>query len=174
MADPAADAPSPPGEWPVHPDLRLILNRMGSFDWDLDTGLMHMDEVALAVFEMDPAEYDGRPETLERRFPPGEAERLDAMVAQALKDGSTHYGTYFRVRTRDGGRRWTHTQGFIRRDEHGRPRRVIGIVRDATPNWPSPPTGGRSTPSAAGRPVWWRPPPPPSPTPAPSGTSSTC
>ncbi|URN14805.1 MULTISPECIES: SpoIIE family protein phosphatase [Streptomyces] len=133
MADPAADAPSPPGEWPVHPDLRLILNRMGSFDWDLDTGLMHMDEVALAVFEMDPAEYDGRPETLERRFPPGEAERLDAMVAQALKDGSTHYGTYFRVRTRDGGRRWTHTQGFIRRDEHGRPRRVIGIVRDATP-----------------------------------------
>lgn len=28
--------------------------------------------------------------------------------------------------------RWTHTQGYIRRDDTGRPRRIIGIVRDAT------------------------------------------
>lgn len=28
--------------------------------------------------------------------------------------------------------RWTHTQGYIRRDDAGRPRRIIGIVRDAT------------------------------------------
>lgn len=28
--------------------------------------------------------------------------------------------------------RWTHTQGYIRRDDIGRPRRIIGIVRDAT------------------------------------------
>ncbi|MFJ8692404.1 SpoIIE family protein phosphatase [Streptomyces roseolilacinus] len=132
MVDPAADALSLPEDWPAHPDLSLSLNRMGSFDWDLDAGLMHMDEAALAVFEMDPAEYDGRPESLGRRVPPSESVRLDGMVAQALKNGSTHYGTYFRIRTRDGGLRWTHTQGFIRRDENGRPHRIIGIVRDAT------------------------------------------
>ncbi|GGQ20164.1 SpoIIE family protein phosphatase [Streptomyces roseolilacinus] len=132
MVDPAADALSLPEDWPAHPDLSLSLNRMGSFDWDLDAGLMHMDEVALAVFDMDPAEYDGRPESLGRRVPPSESVRLDGMVAQALKNGSTHYGTYFRIRTRDGGLRWTHTQGFIRRDGNGRPHRIIGIVRDAT------------------------------------------
>ncbi|UUS34134.1 MULTISPECIES: SpoIIE family protein phosphatase [Streptomyces] len=132
MVDPAADALSLPEDWPAHPDLSLSLNRMGSFDWDLDTGLMHMDEVALDVFQTDPAEYDGRPESLGRRVPPSESVRLDGMVAQALKNGSSHYGAYFRIRTREGGLRWTHTQGFIRRDANGRPHRIIGIVRDAT------------------------------------------
>ncbi|GAA2454306.1 SpoIIE family protein phosphatase [Streptomyces lavendulocolor] len=132
MVDPAADALSLPEDWPAHPDLSMALNHMGSFDWDLDTGLMHMDEAALDVFQTDVTEYDGRPESLAPRVPPSESIRLDGMVAQALKSGGTHYGTYFRIRTRDGGLRWTHTQGFIRRDETGRPRRIIGIVRDAT------------------------------------------
>ncbi|QGV77417.1 SpoIIE family protein phosphatase [Streptomyces ficellus] len=132
MVDRAAEALSLPADWPAHPDMSLTLNRMGSFDWDLDTGLMHMDQTALDVFQVDATEYDGRPESLASRVPPSESVRLDGMVAQALKSGSTHYGAYFRIRTRDGGLRWTHTQGFIRRDETGRPRRIIGIVRDAT------------------------------------------
>ncbi|PRH76386.1 protein phosphatase [Streptomyces solincola] len=132
MVDPAADALSPSEDWPAPPDLSLSLNRMGSFDWDLGTGRMHMDAAALDVFELDAAAYDGRPETLGARVPPTEAIRLDTLVTQALKDGSTHYGAYFRVRGRDGTLRWTHTQGTIRRDETGRPHRIIGIVRDAT------------------------------------------
>ncbi|RCH65647.1 protein phosphatase [Streptomyces sp. SDr-06] len=106
--------------------------RMGSFDWDLGTGLMHMDEPALDVFDLRPEEYDNRPESLAARVPPAEALRLDALVSQALKNGSVNYGVYFRIRRRDGLLRWTHTQGFVRRDETGRPLRIIGIVRDAT------------------------------------------
>ncbi|MFF9868967.1 SpoIIE family protein phosphatase [Streptomyces sp. NPDC013953] len=132
MVDPAADALSLPEDWPAHPDLSLSLNRMGSFDWDLDAGLMHMDQAALDVFQVDATEYDGRPESLAPRVPPTEAIRLDGMVTQALKNGSSHYGAYFRIRDRKGNLRWTHTQGFIRRDGSGRPRRIIGIVRDAT------------------------------------------
>ncbi|GAA2460952.1 SpoIIE family protein phosphatase [Streptomyces mauvecolor] len=106
--------------------------RMGSFDWDLGTGLMHMDEPALDVFDLRPDEYDNRPESLAARVPRAEATRLDALVSQALKNGSVNYGVYFRIRRRDGRLRWTHTQGFVRRDETGRPLRIIGIVRDAT------------------------------------------
>ncbi|MFE3181311.1 SpoIIE family protein phosphatase [Streptomyces violascens] len=105
---------------------------MGSFDWDLGTGLMHMDEPALDVFDLRPDEYDNRPESLAARVPPAEATRLDALVSQALKNGSVNYGVYFRIRCRDRSLRWTHTQGFVRRDETGRPLRIIGIVRDAT------------------------------------------
>ncbi len=54
------------------------------------------------------------------------------MVSEALKSGRENYGAYFRRRRRDGTLRWTHTQGFVRRDGEGRPRRIIGIVRDAT------------------------------------------
>ncbi|MEU3217530.1 SpoIIE family protein phosphatase [Streptomyces sp. NPDC006971] len=132
MDDRVAGALSLPDDWPAHPDLSLALNRMGSFDWDLDSGLMHMDRPALDVFDLRAEEYDDRPESLAARVPPDEGVRLDAMVAQALKSGRSNYGAYFRLQRRDGTLRWTHTQGFIRRDESGRPRRIIGIVRDAT------------------------------------------
>ncbi|MFF5970615.1 SpoIIE family protein phosphatase [Streptomyces sp. NPDC012769] len=105
---------------------------MGSFDWDLVTGRMIMDEGALNVFDMAPGEYDGDPATLGSRVLSDEGRRLDALVAQALKDGSERYGAYFRIRTRAGVQRWTHTQGLVRRDEEGRPVRIVGVVRDAS------------------------------------------
>ncbi|MFH8733572.1 MULTISPECIES: SpoIIE family protein phosphatase [unclassified Streptomyces] len=105
---------------------------IGSFDWDLDAGLMHMDAKAHEIFDIRPEEYDGRPETLDLRVPPTEAVRLDGIVSTALKDGSENYGAYFRIKCRDGRMRWTHTQGYIRRDDTGRPRRIVGLVRDAT------------------------------------------
>ncbi|MET7438762.1 SpoIIE family protein phosphatase [Streptomyces sp. NPDC004082] len=132
MVDRGASALSLPDDWPAHPDPIMALNRMGSFDWDLDTALMYMDAQALAVFDMSPQEYDGHPQTLGTRVPPADAHGLDTMVSQALKDGSANYGAYFRVRHRDGSLWWTHTQGYIHRDETGRPRRILGIVRDAT------------------------------------------
>ncbi|KKD08688.1 SpoIIE family protein phosphatase [Streptomyces sp. WM6386] len=132
MVDRGASALSLPDDWPAHPDPILALNRMGSFDWDLDTGLFHMDAQAHEVFDLRPDEYNGHPETLAIRVPAPEAYRLDALVSQAMKDGSENYGTYFRIRCRNGALRWTHTQGYIRRDETGRPRRIVGIVRDAT------------------------------------------
>lgn len=119
-------------DWPAPPGLSLALNRTGTFDWDLISGQLHMDRSALDVFDMAPEEYDGRPETLGSRVTPGEGTRLDALVSQALKNGSDHYGAYFRVRLRDGTARWTHTQGYVCRDATGRPQRILGVVRDAT------------------------------------------
>ncbi|MGA5214576.1 SpoIIE family protein phosphatase [Streptomyces cinereoruber] len=106
--------------------------RMGGFDWDLLTGTMQMDDAALTVFDLDREEYDGRPESLGSRVLPDEGSRLDALVAQALKDGSDQYGAYFRIRRRDGRHQWTHTQGIVHRDATGRPVRIIGVLRDAT------------------------------------------
>ncbi|MFS0693090.1 SpoIIE family protein phosphatase [Streptomyces nitrosporeus] len=131
MDDRVAGALSLPDDWPAHPDLSLALNRMGCFDWDLASGLMHMDAPALDVFDLGAEEWDNRPASLAVRVPAEEGARLDAMLRQALEDGRDTYGAYFRRLRRDGTASWTHTQGFIRRDGDGRPRRVIGIVRDA-------------------------------------------
>ncbi|MFE9612126.1 SpoIIE family protein phosphatase [Streptomyces sp. NPDC006012] len=132
MADRGASALSVPDDWPAHPDPFLALNRMGTFDWDLGTGLYHMDAQAYEVFDLLPEEFDGRLESLGLRIPQTEASRIDAVISRAIKDGSENYGAYFRIRRRDGSYRWTHTQGYIRRDDTGRPVHVIGIVRDAT------------------------------------------
>ncbi|WP_338674198.1 SpoIIE family protein phosphatase [Streptomyces sp. SCSIO 30461] len=132
MADRAARAMSLPDDWPAHPDLSLSLNRMGSFDWDLENGLLHLDQSALDVFDVTAEEFDGHPQSLAVRVPHSEAVRLDGLVTQALRSGSSSYGAYFRIRCRDGSLRWTHTQGAVRCDAAGRPNRIIGIVRDAT------------------------------------------
>ncbi|MFE9257959.1 SpoIIE family protein phosphatase [Streptomyces sp. NPDC006879] len=134
MADqgaPPASAP-PPDEWPASPDRSLALNRMGTFDWDLDSGQMHLDPAALDVFELTEREYGGTPAGLRQRISPTEDARLDGRVSQALKSGRSQYGAYFRIRRRDGSSRWTHIQGHILRDAAGRPYRIIGIVRDAS------------------------------------------
>ncbi|MEV5549785.1 SpoIIE family protein phosphatase [Streptomyces sp. NPDC052309] len=132
MADRGASALSLPDDWPAHPEPILALNRMGSFHWDLDSGLFHMDAQAHELFDLRPEEFDGRAESLAARVPHAESARLDALVARAMKDGRENYGAYFRLRRRDGTLRWTRTQGCIRRDATGRPRRIVGIVRDAT------------------------------------------
>ncbi|MEU0114325.1 SpoIIE family protein phosphatase [Streptomyces bobili] len=132
MVDRGANALSLPDDWPAHPDPILALNRMGGFDWDLDTGVFAMDARAHEIFDLTPEEYDGNPESLSPRVPQAESLRLDTLVTRAIKDGSENYGAYFRIRRRDGGLRWAHTQGYIRRDDTGRPRRIIGIVRDAS------------------------------------------
>ncbi|MFG2295821.1 SpoIIE family protein phosphatase [Streptomyces sp. NPDC048603] len=130
-------------DWPARPDLSLALNRMGTFDWDLDSGQMHLDPTALEVYELRPEEYSGTPVGLALRIPPAEEARIDALVSQALKDGRDHFGTYFRIRRRDGSPRWTHIQGHILRDGAGRPYRIIGIVRDAAHDPREPESQGR-------------------------------
>ncbi|MEU3061825.1 SpoIIE family protein phosphatase [Streptomyces subrutilus] len=122
---------NPEVDWPARPDTSLALNRMGTFDWDLDSGRMHLDPTALEVVELRPEEFSGTPAGLRLRIAPAEEARLDSRVAQALKDGRSHYGAYVRSRRRDGSPAWTHFQGHILRDRTGRPYRVIGIVRDA-------------------------------------------
>ncbi|MFF2786095.1 SpoIIE family protein phosphatase [Streptomyces sp. NPDC058049] len=127
----ARRAENPDVGWPARPDTSLALNRMGTFDWDLDSGRMYLDPTALEVLDLRPDEYDGTPGGLRTRLAPGEEARLDTRVAQAIKDGRSHYGAYVRSRRRDGSPSWTHIQGHILRDPSGRPYRVIGILRDA-------------------------------------------
>ncbi|TDU79695.1 SpoIIE family protein phosphatase [Streptomyces sp. KS 21] len=133
---------SPDVDWPAQPDMSLALNRMGTFDWDLDSGQMHLDPTALEVLDLRPEEFNGTPEGLRTRVSPGEEVRLDARVAQALKDGRSHYGAYVRTRRRDGTPAWSHIQGHILRDANGRPYRIIGILRDAAHDPGEPGAGG--------------------------------
>ncbi|MFJ5590618.1 SpoIIE family protein phosphatase [Streptomyces noursei] len=126
------EAPGVSHHEPIGLRERLSLNRMGTFDWDLDSGFMDLDPGAMEVFDLHPGEYDGAPMSLISRVPPEEGLRLDAAVSQALQDGTSSYGAYFRIQCRDGTRLWTHSQGRILHDARGVAYRIIGIVREAT------------------------------------------
>ncbi|MFF4582945.1 SpoIIE family protein phosphatase [Streptomyces sp. NPDC001389] len=114
------------------PGERLALNGMGSFEWDLDTGTLTLDEAGLLVLDLEAEEFDHTPEGLALRIPADDSARLNDTVSGVLAGGGEAYGSYFTVRRRDGRDQWTHTQGRVLRDPDGRALRIVGIVRDAT------------------------------------------
>ncbi|MFF5129514.1 SpoIIE family protein phosphatase [Streptomyces syringium] len=128
-ATPAAGAQ--PDDWPARPELSLALNRIGTFDWDLDSGRLHLDPAALEILHVPPEDFAGHITDLGGRVPRPDAVMLDSLVATAMKDGSETYGAYYHVRDDGGALHWTYTQGRILRDGQGRPCRIVGVVRDA-------------------------------------------
>ncbi|MGW6403433.1 SpoIIE family protein phosphatase [Streptomyces sp. NPDC055134] len=110
---------------------RLALNRVGTFEWDLEEGTLELDAAGYAVLDIGPDEYDGRPESLLSQVAPEEGARIGAAAMTAIHARRSSYGAYFRIRRRDGEQQWTHLRGRVLRDEHGKPRHVVGIVRDA-------------------------------------------
>lgn len=119
-----------PDDWPAHPDLSLALNRMGSFDWDYDSGLLHLDPSALEVLGLPAESYDSRPQTVTDQIPPYEAARLEAHINRSIRDHEDSYGAYYRIRDARGALRWIHAQAHIKYDGE-QPLRIIGIVRGA-------------------------------------------
>jgi serine phosphatase RsbU (regulator of sigma subunit)/anti-sigma regulatory factor (Ser/Thr protein kinase) len=109
----------------------LAVNGMGSFTWDVPSGVMHYDDAALAVMGFGPGEFDGSLGALGARMLPAELPAVKEQVERALRERSA-FSLYFRVRHPGGRLRWTHTQGHVVCDERRQPVQVIGIVRDAS------------------------------------------
>ncbi|MEU3744124.1 MULTISPECIES: SpoIIE family protein phosphatase [Streptomyces] len=116
----------------IGPAERLAMNRTGSFDWDLDTGTIDVDESGLLVFGLSPDAYDGRPATLVARLAPEERTRLEGIVREAVKGGSVSYNAHFPIPQAEGAPHWTHVQARILRKPDGRAQRIVGVVRDTT------------------------------------------
>ncbi|MFE0698802.1 SpoIIE family protein phosphatase [Streptomyces sp. NPDC058872] len=114
-----------PAEW-------LAMNRTGSFDWDLDTGTIDVDESGLLIFGVPPDAHDGRPVSLIARLDPAERSKLEGVVRQAVTSGAASYTAHFPIPQDDGQPHWTHVQARILRSPDGRARRIVGIVRDTT------------------------------------------
>ncbi|MFF8840668.1 SpoIIE family protein phosphatase [Streptomyces sp. NPDC015130] len=116
----------------IGPAERLAMNRTGSFDWDLDTGTIDVDESGLLVFGLSQDAYDGRPATLIARLAPEERSRLEGIVREAVKGGSVSYTAHFPIPQAEGAPHWTHVQARILRKPDGRAQRIVGVVRDTT------------------------------------------
>lgn len=117
-----------------HIDLEqcLLLTGMGSFDWDLETGGLSLDDSALMVLDLPPDQFHGQVTSLQGRVPPEEAVRISFAVTEASTTGADGYGVYFRVRHRDGTRHLTHVRGRVLRDDDGRAVRAVGVIRKAS------------------------------------------
>ncbi|WP_326763603.1 SpoIIE family protein phosphatase [Streptomyces sp. NBC_01591] len=111
---------------------RLAMNRTGSFEWDVRTGTVDMDDAGLLVFGLDPQTFDSRAETVLDRLEQSERTRLEMAIDEAVKSGRSSYSVHFQVPLDDGRDQWTHIQARILRSDDGQAHRVIGVVQDAT------------------------------------------
>ena len=104
---------------------------LGSWHWDMATGVTVWDEQLEAIYGMPPGGFDGTFEAWEATVHPDDHDEVMAVVQEAVAARSS-YVLRNRMFWPDGTMRWIEAHGKVTTDEQGNPTGTIGCVRDVT------------------------------------------
>ena len=104
---------------------------LGSWHWDMASGVTVWDEQLEAIYGMPPGGFDGTFEAWEATLHPEDHDQAMAVVLEAIEARSP-YVLHNRMFWPDGTMRWIEAHGKVTTDEHGNPTGTIGCVRDIT------------------------------------------
>lgn len=115
--------------------LRLALEagRMGTWEWDLQTGGMSWSVGLERIFGLPPGGFDGTMEALRRAIHPADREPVLQALAEAARGGAEPH-LEFRILRPDGALRWVESWGRLQADPadpEGHPH-LIGVCADRT------------------------------------------
>ena len=105
--------------------------QLGSWQWDLATGVTVWDEQLEAIYGMTPGGFDGTFDAWEATLHPEDHDEVMAIVQDAVEKRSS-YVLRNRMFWPDGTLRWIEAHGAVTTDEQGNPTGTIGCVRDVT------------------------------------------
>lgn len=105
--------------------------RMGSFEWDVKSGVVTWTPEMYAVYGLRPGGFDGRRETFYSLVHPEDRERVRVMSSLAMQSGLPSQGEW-RIVWPDGSPHWISARWQVFMDEQGEPARVIGVNTDIT------------------------------------------
>ena len=111
--------------------LALAAGDVGTFDLDLTTGRLAVDDRLLELSGMDRASYTGRPEDVYAQVHPDEVDDVIAAVRQAVGTRGA-YDAQYRVVLADGSHRWVAARGRVVGGLDGLAARLVGVVHDTT------------------------------------------
>ncbi|MFG2364512.1 SpoIIE family protein phosphatase [Streptomyces mirabilis] len=100
--------------------------RVGSWDWNVETGELVWDEAALELYGTRPAEFTGRIENWMRIVHPDDLAPTLGAAQKALRD-RTVFEAEYRVRRLDGTYGWTQARARATYNAQGEPVRMIGV-----------------------------------------------
>ncbi|MEV4451315.1 SpoIIE family protein phosphatase [Streptomyces mirabilis] len=100
--------------------------RVGSWDWNIETGELVWDEAALELYGTRPAEFTGRIENWMRIVHPDDLAPTLGAAEKALRD-RTVFEAEYRVRRLDGTYGWTQARARATYNAQGEPVRMIGV-----------------------------------------------
>jgi PAS domain S-box-containing protein len=114
--------------------LRLALDAagMGTWEWDLTSGVVAWSEEAERILRVTPG---GGPRSLAAYLEmvhPADRAEVEGRLGPALDGECEGFQHEHRILTPDGATRWIEGRGRMDRDAAGRPRRLRGIVTDVT------------------------------------------
>ncbi|MEV5986748.1 SpoIIE family protein phosphatase [Streptomyces sp. NPDC052051] len=101
--------------------------KVGSWDWNIETDELILDQAALELYIINPAEFNGKMEGWMRDMHPDDLAPTFAAAQRAIRDHSP-YEIEYRVRRADGTYRWLQTRARVIYDSKGRPRHMRGVV----------------------------------------------
>ncbi len=125
---PAVDQPTAHGELL---DLSRTAAGIGTFDWDLTTGVLGWDEQLLDLFGLDAPGVDQTIEGFTAQLHHDDLDRVTALLQQAI-DTCGDYEAEYRILRADGQVRWVAARGRALCDEAGTTVRVLGASWDVT------------------------------------------
>ncbi|MDZ8134321.1 MAG: PAS domain-containing protein [Nostoc sp. DedQUE04] len=111
--------------------LALSASRMGTWNWNIQTGKISWSDNLEALFGLEPAEFDGSFEMFAARVHPQDRDRVLTAVELAVATGED-YDIEFRVVYPNGKIRWALSQGKVLYDQQGQPIQMAGIDLDIT------------------------------------------
>ena len=108
---------------------------VGTFEYDLRTGLSRRSPEFMAVQGMPPIPVEERHADWLRRLHPDDRERAERYLLHTLSPASTatEYGQSYRIVDQNGETRWIAARGEINRDDTGRAVLLRGAHVDVTP-----------------------------------------
>ncbi|WP_369069873.1 SpoIIE family protein phosphatase [Kineococcus terrestris] len=104
---------------------------LGTFDLDLVTGELTMNERLLQLSELTPETFGGSPEDVYAHIHPEDREATIAAVSESTTRGGT-YASEYRVVAADGTHRWVAARGATLPGPDGAPARLVGAAYDIT------------------------------------------
>lgn len=114
-------------------ELALDAAGLGEFEWDMGQDRVFVSERMKALVGINRSAAPGEGGDISFRFVHSDdVEALRKTVEEGLRTQGRYTAQYRMVRPDDGRMRWMQGAGVLGRDEHGRPLRVIGVVRDIT------------------------------------------
>jgi len=107
------------------------IGRIGSWDWQLDTGVITWSPGLFELWGLDPDSFDGSYDAAREQVHPDDRAELDAAVQECRNTGSPFRVRYRITRASDNEERWIDARGAASRED-GQVVRIGGSLADVT------------------------------------------
>src|SRR6516225_9205378 len=105
--------------------------RLGTFEWDLQTGVDRWTPELEALYGLPPGGFAGTLQAWEELVHPADRAEAVRRLRHHLDTGGTYDGEW-RVIQPDGSVRWLFSRARVYKDDSGKPQRLIGVNMDIT------------------------------------------